>query len=239
MSSVKKILLKILGPLVLSKSKIVSNERLSPHFHLITIKGQALKKAQWIPGQKIQVQLKGDEMRSYTPTSWDESSGVMQTLVYMHGKGPGALWARDAKALDKVVVLGPKSSLKIDEAIKNVLFFGDETTFGLAYALKTNRSELNFHFFFECNDISESALALKKFNLSDAKTFGLNQMDNVANELKASFVHNGETKIILSGKQQSIVALRERLYAMDIPREYIDKKVYWGWKDDPNGKLKK
>lgn len=239
MSVVKKILLKVLGPLVLSKSKIVSNERLSPHFQFITIKGASLKKAQWIPGQKIQVQLKGDEMRSYTPTSWDQSTGVMQTLVYMHGKGPGALWARDARPQDKVIVLGPKSSLKIEETIKKVLFFGDETTFGLAYALKVNRSELTFKLFFECNDVEESKLALKKFDLVDAATFGLNQMDAVASALKASFINNGETKIILSGKQQSIVALREKLYALDIPREFIDKKVYWGWKDDPNGKLKK
>lgn len=239
MSTVKKILVKILGPIILSKSRIVSNERLSPHFQFITIKGKSIKKKEWIPGQKIQIQLKGDEMRSYTPSSWDQSSGIMQTLIYMHGKGPGALWARDVRAQDKVVVLGPKSSLKIDESVKRVIFFGDETTFGLAYALLKNRSDIEFHFFFEANDLNESKNILKKFELENSSLFELNQMDAAAVKLGQAFINDGETKIILSGKQQSIVALRQRLYAQDIPKEFIDKKVYWGWKDDPNGKLKK
>ncbi len=239
MSQIKKILLKVLGPIILSKSKIVSNERLSPHFQFITIKGSSIKKKEWVPGQKIQIQLKGDEMRSYTPSSWNQSEGVMQTLIYMHGKGPGAIWARDVRAQDKVTVLGPKSSLRIDEGVKRVLFFGDETTYGLAYALLKNRTDIEFHFFFEANDLSESLLVLKKFELEQSTLFELNQMDAAAKALQTAFVNDGSTKIILSGKQQSIVALRQRLYAQDIPKDFIDKKVYWGWKDDPNGKLKK
>lgn len=239
MSKIKKILLKVLGPLVLSKSKIVSNEKLSPHFQFITIKGNSIKKKEWFPGQKIQVQLQGDEMRSYTPSSWNQSEGVMQTLVYMHGKGPGALWARDAKVKDKVTVLGPKSSLKIHDGMKRVIFFGDETTFGLAHALLKNRTEIEFHFFFEANDLKESSLVLKRFELEQSNLFELGQMDAAARALAMAFINDGSTQIILSGKQQSIVALRERLYAQNIPKEYVDKKVYWGWKDDPNGKLKK
>lgn len=238
MSTVKKILVKILGPIILSKSKIVSNEQLSPHFHLLTIKGRNLKK-EWIPGQKIQIQLKDDEMRSYTPCSWDSKAGVMQTLVYMHGKGPGALWARDAKAQTKVTVLGPKKSLKLDEETKRVIFFGDETTFGLAHAIKTNMPDIKFHFFLEASDTNESSSVLKRFDLGEALLVSLSQLDLISKEMAKLFSEDKSIKIVLSGKQQSIVALREKLYSQNIPAASIGTKVYWGWKDDPNGKLKK
>lgn len=238
MSTVKKILVKILGPLILSKSKIVSNEQLSPHFHLLTIQGRTLKK-EWIPGQKIQIQLKGDEMRSYTPCSWDSKAGVMQTLVYMHGKGPGALWARDAKAQNKVTVLGPKKSLKLEEVGKRVIFFGDETTFGLAHAIKKNVPDIKFNFFMEAGDTDESSSILKRFDLEDALLVSLGQLDLIAGQMSKLFEEDNSIKIVLSGKQQSIVALREKLYSLNIPKASIGTKVYWGWKDDPNGKLKK
>lgn len=238
MSTIKKILVKILGPIILSKSKIVSNEQLSPHFHLLTIKGRNLKK-EWIPGQKIQIQLKDDQMRSYTPCSWDSKAGVMQTLVYMHGKGPGALWARDAKAQNKVTVLGPKKSLKLEEEMKRVIFFGDETTFGLAHAIKNNVPDIKFHFFMEANDTDESSSILKKFDLEDALLVSLGQLDLIGEQISKLFAEDNSIRIVLSGKQQSIVALREKLYSLNIPAAAIGTKVYWGWKDDPNGKLKK
>lgn len=239
MSSAKKILMKILGPLILSDSKILSNERLSPHFQFLTIKGKSLRKADWVPGQKIQVKMKNDEMRSYTPSSWDSQNGIIQTLIYMHGKGPGALWARDAKAASKVTVLGPRKSLKIEAEDKNIIFFGDETTFGLAHALKKHTININYLFYFEANDLSESKEILERFELGYSPLFNINQLEKISLEIASQYNLNKNTRIILSGKQQSIVKLRELLYASGIPQESIDKKVYWGWKDDPNGKLKK
>jgi ferric-chelate reductase (NADPH) len=238
MSKLKKIVLKFLGPLILSESKIISNERLSPHFQFLTIKGKSLKKAEWIPGQKIQIQLAHDQMRSYTPSSWDSKTGEMQTLVYMHGKGPGALWARDAKVNQSVVVLGPRGSLKLEPEMQTILFFGDETTFGLAHALKKYSSDKKYFFFFESIDTHESEMILNKFELSESLIFSLNQHGQIADSINEIFKNNSGAQIVLSGKQQSIVAIREKLYAREIPREQITKKVYWGWKDDPNGKLK-
>lgn len=238
MSTVKKILVKILGPIILSKSKIISNEQLSPHFHLLTIQGRNLKK-EWLPGQKIQIQLQDDQMRSYTPCSWNSKTGVMQTLVYMHGKGPGALWARDAKAQNKVTVLGPKKSLKLEEETNNVIFFGDETTFGLAHAIKKNIPNIKFHFFMEAVDTEESSSILKRFDLEDALLVSVGQLDLISQQMAKLYAEDNTQRIVLSGKQQSIVALREKLYSHNIPKDSIGTKVYWGWKDDPNGKLKK
>lgn len=239
MSKIKKILMKVVDSITLAHSKVVSNERLSPHFQFITIKGKSLKKTNWLPGQKIKVQLKGDEKRSYTPSSWNEKEGSFQTLIYMHGKGPGALWARDVKANTIVTVSGPIASLVIAPEVEHVMLFGDETTFGLAHALKTYNTKFKYSFFFEASDITESYAVLKRLHLEDSKLFGVGEVESISEEMKSVFNSNKKTQITLSGKQQSIVALRELLYAKDLPKETIATKVYWGWKDDPNGKLKK
>jgi ferric-chelate reductase (NADPH) len=236
---IKSIFLSFLDTITFASSKVVSNERLSPHFQFITIKGRSLKKPNWIPGQKIQVKLKGDEIRSYTPSSWNKDDGSFQTLVYMHGKGPGALWARDVETNTKVTVLGPKTSLVIAPEVEHVLFFGDETTFGLAHALKTYNRDLQYNFFFEASDINESLPVLKRLNLEDSMLFRIGELEMISSEIKSVFNPTKKNQITLSGKQQSIVALREHLYDKDLPKEIIGTKVYWGWKDDPNGKLKK
>lgn len=239
MSAVKNVLLKVLGPLFLAESKVVSNEKLSPHFQFLTIKGKKFKKADWIPGQKIQVRLGDELMRSYTPSSWDKENGVVQTLVYMHGKGPGALWARDAKPGAKATILGPRGSLVLDESLKEVFFFGDETTFGLAYAIRENFKHLSVKCFFESTDTEESKAVLEKFNLKDSALYPLSQADIIASDIARGFDMKETSKIVLSGKQQTIVAIRQKLYTLGITPEQIIVKVYWGWKDDPNGKLKK
>lgn len=238
MSKVKNFILKFLGPLILAESKIVSNERASAHFQFITVKGKSLKNITWIPGQKIQIKVQGDEMRSYTPSSWNSVTGEVQTLIYMHGKGPGALWARDVTPNTKITLLGPRGSLSIDSEIRHVIFFGDETTFGLAHALKKYTENKTYDFLFEANDIKESSFILEKFELKDSSLFKLDELDKIALEINKAFLQIPGAQIVLSGKQQSIVALREKLYAFGVPREAIMKKVYWGWKDDPNGKLK-
>lgn len=236
---IKKILKKILGPIFIDESKILTNEKLSPHFHLLTIKGSELKKVEWTPGEKVKLSIGSDDSRSYTPLSWDSKNGVMQTLIYTHDQGPGAIWARDVKPNAVVSVKGPKTSVVLDETVKNILFFGDETTFGLAHALKKNMEHLNFNFFFETNHLDESHEILKKLELADSKLAGVNQFDMFAKIMYEKFLVISELRIIISGKQQSIVTLREKLHALGVPPEVISKKVYWGWKDDPNGKLKK
>lgn len=237
--SLKSILLKILGPLILSDSKILSNERLSPHFQLLSIKGKSLRKVQWIPGQKMQIKMKDDSMRSYTPTSWDPVAGVVQTLIFMHGNGPGALWARDALPASKVTILGPRKSLTLEAGDETIIFFGDETTFGLAHALKKYTENIRYYFFFECRDRLESQLILNLLNLENSPLYGINQHEQLVTAITTVFDQNPGSRIILSGKQQSIVSLRDKLYHQNISPEKISKKIYWGWKDDPNGKLKK
>lgn len=234
---IKKKLLDIIGPIV-DSNRVISNDQLGPHFNLLTIKGSDLKKAQWIPGQKVKLSIDNGDTRSYTPLSWDTDEGVIKTLIYMHGNGPGALWAQQVKPQEYVEVHGPKSSLKLEGHVNNILFFGDETTFGLAHALKKYKTNLKIEFFFEATYLGESAAVLKTLELDNSTLNSTAEIVELSELIYNKYLEKNGPLIVLSGKQQSIVTIRKDLLAKGIPAAHIYKKVYWGWKDDPMGKLK-
>src|SRR5688572_14951784 len=57
----------------------------SENFRLLTLAGQSLRGAAWVPGQKVQLLLGGWVQRTYTPLAWDAANGTTQLLAYVHG----------------------------------------------------------------------------------------------------------------------------------------------------------
>ncbi|MCW5626609.1 MAG: siderophore-interacting protein, partial [Burkholderiales bacterium] len=118
---------------LLARPAVVSDVQvLTAHFRLITLQGDALKGADWVPGQKVQMQFGGFVSRTFTPIAWDAAKGETRLVGFSHGDGPGARWVVGAKPGDACVVFGPRRSLDVGSVPRPALFFGDETSFGLA-----------------------------------------------------------------------------------------------------------
>lgn len=237
-NAIKMLLLKILGPILLSKSEITRIEQFGEHFRILTIKGKALKKAQWKPGQKVTVKINDNDMRSYTPINWDNQSGSFQTLIVLHNNGPLSRWAKQIKPKSKVTILGPKASLNLDPNKNEVIFFGDDTTLGLISALENSYPNVKFHNFIESKYQAEVSEVLSRLSVKPTKIYSMDAFAEYQDDiLKKCSELNENSLIILSGKQQNIVKVRDYLRLGNIPKEKVTIKVYWGWKDDPNGKL--
>lgn len=237
-NTIKMLLLKILGPVLLSKSEITKIEQFGEHFRILTIKGKALKKAQWKAGQKVTVKINDNDMRSYTPINWDNQTGSFQTLIVLHNNGPLSRWAKQIKPKSKVTILGPKGSLSLDETKKEVIFFGDDTTLGLISAIENNSPNTTFHNFIESNYLSNVEEVITRLNISSTEVYPMNAFETYQSDIFKKFNELTENSlIILSGKQQNIVKVRDYLRLQNVPKEKVQVKVYWGWKDDPNGKL--
>ncbi|MBY0416160.1 MAG: siderophore-interacting protein [Bdellovibrionales bacterium] len=231
----KKFISNLLVKYLIRKSTVLDNVKIGEDFQLLTIK-LAYKK-NWSPGQKIQIKVTPDELRSYTPSKWDKDKRTFQTMIYNHRSGPGALWSEAVRPQSHVQVVGPRNSLDTSDIKSNVIFFGDETTFGLAYALKHSEQKFSIKCLFEATKYSDSLNALTFLNLEEATLFERTKGDAHLKLCVDKIVSTySDEFIILSGKKTSIQFVKDALNENGISSEKIIKKRYWGWKDKDHKK---
>lgn len=245
---IKKILSQLLVKLFIRKSKIVQKEIIAERFIFLKIKTP--KKITWIAGDKVQIVVGKKDLRSYTPYALDEDQKTFSTLIYNHGNGPGALWASEVLSQTKMEVFGPRRSF-VDPAINNndscqmsYLFFGDETSMGLAYALRSKLAQA----YFEVNDEAKSHRALHYLGLKNYVLFKRKphyQHLKLIVEQMTSLLHSqpqAKLAVILSGHKLSAEelerSLSEEFQRLALTNIRLLRKHYWGHKDLKNLKEK-
>jgi hypothetical protein len=82
-------------------------------------------------------------MRTYTAVLWDETTGDTTILSYLHGAGPGSVWAQNVAADDSVQVVGPRRSIDLTTFTSAPIFVGDETSVGLRVAWTAAHPDLH------------------------------------------------------------------------------------------------
>src|SRR5690349_1851361 len=137
MASRKAILGALVGRLIFRTARIASLSEPAPRFRRLHLEGPDLRGVSWTPGDKLPLFLPEHGMRTYTPISWDPVRGSTELLVFLHGETPGALWGRGAQVDDEVQFFGPRRSIDATGLPEQVVLFGDETSLGVARALRT------------------------------------------------------------------------------------------------------
>lgn len=220
----------MLMKLFLRSASVTEVQRVSEHFCLITLAGDELKDVNWIPGQKIQIVLGGTQ-RTYTPISWDSAAGVTRILVFLHGKGPSSDWTLSQKPGNSCMFLGPRRSLDLGNLARPALIFGDETSFGLAHAVKVTSGLTDVTLLFEVSSIPESQQVLDLLGLTNAILVEREADDAHMNALESRMMQAVEehapTQYILTGKASSILHLRRALKPRGIPSAQFKVKPYW------------
>lgn len=118
---------RALGGLLLHEARVTAVHA-EGAFVTLDLDSDALRDA--APGDKIQVLLPGDVVRTYTPIPGD----VPRLLVYLHGDTPGPRWARAVRAGDVVRFKGPDRSLALPPGERVIV--GDETSVAVAQAYR-------------------------------------------------------------------------------------------------------
>jgi NADPH-dependent ferric siderophore reductase len=228
MASAKELVGNVLGRLFFHDATVTRVRELSPRFREIELEGAALRSLSWRAGDKVQVATPGMNMRTYTPLHWDTERGATAFLVYLHGSSPGAQWGREARAGASVQFFGPRRSLSLDDHPGATVFFGDETSFGVAHAFKKTRAAQSFTSVFEVSHPEESAAVLGELGLEGAvaRTAGEAHLAEVHERLRAALQAHPEACLVMTGKAQSIQALRGQLKASGLkPSSRV--KAYW------------
>lgn len=201
-------------------------------FRLITLGGDGLRGAAWVPGQKVQLLLGGWVQRTYTPLAWDGASGTTQLLAYAHGEAPGSDWARHVEVGQLCAVFGPRASLDLDALPRPGLIFGDETSFGLAHALRfTASGTAGVELVLEVSSLEVARAALDAVGVNGAHLVERRPDDAHLAELDALIVRLRDQRAIegwvLSGAAPSIQTLIQRLRRLGVARGRIQSKAYW------------
>jgi ferric-chelate reductase (NADPH) len=201
-------------------------------FRLITLAGEGLQGAAWVPGQKVQLLLGGWVQRTYTPLAWNSASGSLQLLAFMHGEFPGSDWARQLQVGQPCAVFGPRGSLDLTALARPGLLFGDETSFGLAHALRfTPSGSDGVQLVLAVGSREAARRALEAVGVAGAHLVErspddvhLREVEALIAELHAKHATEG---CVLSGKAPSIQALTRLLRRLGVARSSIQSKAYW------------
>jgi NADPH-dependent ferric siderophore reductase len=231
MASGKAFLGRVLGPLLFTPAKVVSVRTLTEHFRSIVVEGDTLRKAEWLPGDKLRVFLRAVGLRTYTPISWDATHGRAEIVAYVRPQNgtpaPGADWARTVEIGTDCQLFGPQRSLRVDRETPVVVLFGDETSFGVARALRTVS---NARPVFEVNDPVEARAVLAGLGIDDAVLItraGFDtHLDSAARALRDALDAEPTAPLFLTGRAQSIQAIQSYFKANGrVPPSRT--KAYW------------
>jgi NADPH-dependent ferric siderophore reductase len=202
------------------------------NFRLLTLGGEALQRAAWVPGQKVQLLLGGWVQRTFTPLAWDAVNGTAQLLAYIHGESPASDWARRLALGQPCAVFGPRGSLDLNALVRPGLLFGDETSFGLAHALRfTAPGAADVEIVLEVSSQPAARAALEALGVSGAHLIERRPDDAHLVEVEALIADLREKHSIegwvLSGKASSIQALTKLLRRLGAIKSRIQSKAYW------------
>lgn len=92
----------------ISTAKVVRIKELTKDFKLIEWTSEGFKKAEWSPGDKIQIGL-NLQFRTYTPILFKQDNGRLEILTYLHNTDSQAgNWIRSLKVGYESQCLAPR-----------------------------------------------------------------------------------------------------------------------------------
>ncbi|WP_404533670.1 siderophore-interacting protein [Bradyrhizobium ottawaense] len=212
-------------------ARVAGIKTLSPHFRLVELEGEALRNVAWAAGDKIQVAMgSGLSARTYTPMWWDAGNGRTRLLAFAHGEGPGSRWASSLREGDSCQFFGPRRSLDLADLQAPIVLFGDETSFGLAAALRDSLQAGGALHLSEAADIAESRLVLDSIGLGHARLMARSADDTHLATAESELLRlaaNGAQFVLLTGKASSIQRVGRALKAAGVASSRIRAKAYW------------
>lgn len=132
----KGMILRWLGGVALKEATVTSLTNPAPRYVRVRLRG-AVPKGE--AGDRVQVLLPGDDVRTYTPFAWTEEGEArgFSLLVFLHGDTPATRWARALREGDVVRFVGPQRALRLPDG--PLLLVGDETSLAVAASYAESR----------------------------------------------------------------------------------------------------
>jgi ferric-chelate reductase (NADPH) len=230
MSLLTETLADLASNALLRTTQVTNVVQLNQEFVRIEIRSDAFRGAAWSPGAELQLRPRRGTLlfRTYTPISWDRDRGATELIAFTHGEGPAADWFRQVKVDDGCEVLGPRKSIELSRLTVPVVFVGDESSVGLACALRT----LNSHviYVFEAADPDGLRKVLSELTFGDdtdvvAKTPDRSEL--LGHARRAADASGAAYELVVTGDAGTVHTLRrDSRQWQQRPRRVVGK-AYW------------
>lgn len=219
MASAKGLFSAALGRFFFTNATVTDVSELGTNFRRIDMTGPDLAKARFTPGDKIQVFVMGEDMRTYTPFNWRGDSASL--IGFAHGEGPGSKWVQSVKAGDPIQFFGPRGSLDVGGITGNVVVIGDETSLAVARAFSESK---RVSVVLEAQQPQVTSEVCAKLGLSQADVTSKGDVDTLFSRL-SEHLKAGATPYF-TGRASTTQQLKQRLKAAGI--SFGGKtKAYW------------
>ncbi|PZR07172.1 MAG: siderophore-interacting protein [Archangium gephyra] len=219
MASAKGLFSAALGRFFFTNATVTEVSELGRNLRRIDLTGPELANARFTPGDKIQVFVMGEDMRTYTPFNWRGESASL--IGFVHGEGPGSRWVKTVKAGDAVQFFGPRGSLDVGGITGNVVVIGDETSLAVARAFSESK---RVSVVLEAQQPEVTNEVCAKLGLSHADVTSRGDVDGMFDKLSAQ-LKAGATPYF-TGRAATTQQLKQRLKAAGL--SFGGKtKAYW------------
>ncbi|WPR75338.1 siderophore-interacting protein [Algoriphagus sp. NG3] len=133
--------------------KVIETSYISRWIKLVRFQGD-IAKMDFQIGYANVIRVSETELRNYTVAHYDKNMGVLDILFHIHGNGVGSEYIDTLAVNDEVYISPPRGKRLFSPEIRQQVFFGDETSIGLACSALPilKKSKHQYHFFFELED---------------------------------------------------------------------------------------
>jgi NADPH-dependent ferric siderophore reductase len=221
--------------LLTHRATVGAVHELSATLRLVSLRSESFRALAGVPGDKVQLRVSGMSFRTFTPFRLGGAADELHLLGHVHGGGPGSDWLGGVTAGEPCHVLGPRRSLDLAGIQRSTVFFGDETSLGLARALcSTPLGAVDTHFIFETGDpygMRQALEALGEGMLRNAWLVERRAVDAHLPEIEAALARyaaaDAYRQYVLSGRAPAIQRLVRGLRAAGARPSQVLAKAYW------------
>jgi NADPH-dependent ferric siderophore reductase len=217
MPSAKGKLVRLFGSMLLRHARLVEAEEVGPGFRRLTLQGETGKPA---PGDKLQILLDSDDVRTYSPIAWSENTFVL--LGWLEASGPGARWLGQVQLGADIGFAAPQRSLSLPDG--PVIIVGDETSIAVAASFERVRPG-SVHAIFEALTPETVARAAASVGVQPFHLAKRGDVAAVTNAALAARRVSPAATIALTGGAPLVVAVRAALREHGI--RDVKAKAYW------------
>lgn len=217
MPSAKGKLVRWFGSVVLRHARVMAAEDVGPGFRRLQLQGDTGTPG---PGDKLQVLLPTDDVRTYSPIA--EPDGSIVLLGVERAGGPGAAWLSTVEVGATVSFAAPRRSLTLPPG--PVILVGDETSVAVAAGFERARPG-SVHAVFQAQRPDAVEKAAQSVHLKPAHVAPREGLASVVGAVLAARALAPNATVALTGGSELVVAVRAALRERGL--RDVKTKAYW------------